>query len=95
MGDPRHMSLHQMPSVQQAHQQATLQALAQGHYPSGHGSIPAHLLPPGAHHDDDDDDHNVDHDDDDDDDHNVDDDDVDDESNYEGQHVLMSVSLQS
>ena len=63
------MSLHQMPSVQQAHQQATLQALAQGHYPSGHGSIPAHLLPPGAHHDDDDDDDNVD----DGDDHNVDD----------------------
>ena len=24
-----------------------MQALAQGHYPSGHGSLPAHLLPPG------------------------------------------------
>merc|ERR550517_1222133 len=30
MGDPRHMSLHPMPGVQQAHQQATLQALEQG-----------------------------------------------------------------
>jgi hypothetical protein len=41
------MSLHQQAGMQQAHQQATLQALAQGHYPSGHGSLPAHLLPPG------------------------------------------------
>merc|ERR1719447_1495078 len=43
MGDPRHMAMHTMPGVQQA----TLQALAQGHYPSSHGSLPAHLLPPG------------------------------------------------
>ena len=27
MGDPRHMSLHPMPAVQQAHQQATLQVV--------------------------------------------------------------------